>query len=86
MDGRPATGAGTATLGGWIDKDDPAYAELLLAQEDTLPRVFSIVLPQGQGEIIAPIIVSGVTWDIPLEGGMAFTASATLQSRPRHLF
>jgi hypothetical protein len=81
-----ATAVGTATLGGWIDVDDEAYAELLLAEDDGLERVFSIVLPQGQGEIIAPLTINGVTWDIPLEGGMAFTANANLAAKPRHLF
>ena len=81
-----ATSVGTATLGGWIDVEDEAYEELLKAKDDGIERVFSIVLPQGQGEIIAPIIVTGITWDIPLDGGMAFTATAALQAAPRHLF
>lgn len=81
-----ATAVGTATLGGWIDVEDPAYEELLLAADDGIERVFSIVLPQAQGEIIAPLTVVNVTWDIPLEGGMAFTANANLNERPRHLF
>lgn len=81
-----ATSVGTATLGGWIDVDDEAYEELLKAKDDGFTRVFSIVLPQAQGEIIAPIIVTGITWDIPLDGGMAFTATANLQAAPRHLF
>jgi len=81
-----ATAVGTATLGGWIDKDDPAYRELLLAEEDGLERVFVIVLPQQQGEIIASLIITGITWDIPLEGGMAFTATGNLQKKPRHVF
>lgn len=81
-----ATAVGTTTLGGWIDKDDPAYRELLIAEEDGLERVFVIVLPQAQGEIVAALIVTGLTWDIPLEGGMAFTATGNLQKKPRHLF
>lgn len=81
-----ATAVGSMTLVGWIDKDDEAYQEFLKAAEDGLPRVFSVVLAQQQGEIIAPIIVTGVTWDVPLEGAMGFTATANLQQRPRHLF
>lgn len=81
-----ATGVGTTTLGGWIDKDDPAYRELLKAEEDGLVRVFLIALPQAQGEIVASLIVTGITWDIPMEGGMAFTATGNLQKKPRHLF
>lgn len=81
-----ATSPGTATLGGWIDIADPAYVELLKAVDDGEDRVFSILLPKGQGEIVAPMYFTGITWDIPLEGGMAFTANATLQAKPKHLF
>jgi hypothetical protein len=80
------TSVGTATLGGWIDVEDEAYEELLLAEEDGLKRVFSILLPLDQGEIVAVLTITGVTWDIPLEGGMAFTATGDLQTKPRHLF
>lgn len=79
--------AGTVTLGGFIDKDDPGYVEILEAVEDGLERVFSIILPQSQGEIIAPLTLSAVTWDIPLsDGGMAFTATGALGSSPVHRF
>lgn len=82
-----STAAGSATLGGWIDVDDEAYVELLKAEGDNANRVFVIALPQQQGEIIAPIsAVTGITWDIPLDGGMAFTATGNLAARPRHLF
>lgn len=81
-----ATSAGTATLGGWIDKDDLGYRELVLAAQDTVERIFSIVLPQTQGEIIAPITFSQLAWEIPLDGGMAFTANGALGSAPVHLF
>lgn len=82
-----AVAAGTATFTGYIDVDDPAYPAILQAVEDAKRRVFSIVLPQDQGEIIAPVTFSGITWDIPMgDGGMAFTATAALGSRPVHRF
>lgn len=81
-----ATGVGSATLGGWIDVDDPAYKELLKAEADGEKRVFAIVLPLEQGQIVAALTITGITWDIPLEGGMAFTATGTLAAKPRHLF
>lgn len=77
---------GTATLVGWIDKDDPAYKELLKAEDDGEMRIFTIVLPEAQGQIIAALIITGITWSIPLEGGMGFTATADLEAKPRHLF
>lgn len=81
----PAT-IGTATLVGWIDKDDLAYQELLKAEDDGATRVLTIVLPEGQGQIVAALAITGITWTIPLEGGMAFTATADLEAKPRHLF
>jgi hypothetical protein len=81
-----ATSAGTATLSGWIDKDNLGYQELVDAADDAVERIFSIVLPQDQGEIIAPITFSSMTWDIPLDGGMAFTATGALGANPRHVF
>jgi hypothetical protein len=81
-----ATAVGTATLSGFIDKDDPAYQEVLKAEKDGLERVFAIHLPQAQGVIIAPMVITGTTWDIPLEGGMAYTTTGNLSAKPTHLF
>lgn len=81
-----ATSAGTATLTGWIDKNDLGYQELITAADDAVQRLYSIVLPQEQGEIVAPITFSSMAWDIPLDGGMGFTATGALGSNPRHLF
>lgn len=81
-----ATSAGTATLTGWIDKNDPGYRELIKAAKDAVQRIFSIVLPQDQGEIVAPITFSSIAWDIPLDGGMGFTGTGALGSNPVHLF
>lgn len=81
-----ATSAGSATLTGWIDKDDPGYVELVEAADDATQRQFSIVLPQDQGEIVAPITFSQMAWDIPLDGGMGFTATGALGAAPRHIF
>ena len=81
-----ATSAGTATLSGWIDKDNLGYQELVDAADDATERIFSIVLPQEQGEIVAPITFASMTWDIPLDGGMAFTGTGALGANPRHLF
>ena len=85
LPGTPTT-VGTMTLGGWIDVDDEAYAELLKANDDGLQRVLTIMLPQQQGEIVAPLALSSGTWALPLDGGMGFTATADLAAEPRHLF
>jgi len=82
----PATTAGTVTLNGFIDKTDTGYAELLKAAEDGVARMIEIVLPQDQGYIVAPVTLSSIGWQTPLEGAIGFTASGSLGSKPVHLF
>ena len=82
----PATTAGTVTLNGFIDKADAGYAELLKAAEDGVARMIEIVLPQDQGYIVAPVTLSSIGWQTPLEGAIGFTASGSLGSKPVHLF
>ena len=82
----PATTAGTVTMNGYIDKADLGYDELLKAVEDGVARMLEIVLPQSQGYIVAPVTLSSIGWQTPLEGAIGFTASGTLGSKPVHLF
>jgi hypothetical protein len=82
----PAATAGTVTLNGFIDKADTGYAELLKAAEDGVARMIEIVLPQDQGYIVAPVTLSSLGWQTPLEGAIGFTASGSLGSKPVHLF
>jgi hypothetical protein len=77
--------AGTMTIGGYVDVNAEDYPALLQAEEDGLQRLIRIALP-GNGFIVAPITVSQLTWDLPLDGAIAFTGTATLGSKPKHLF
>lgn len=81
-----ATGAGTATLSGYVDVDDPGYAALLAAEQDGAERILEVVFPQDQGYLLAPITISSVTWTTPLEGGIGFTATGALGAKPVHRF
>ena len=77
--------AGTLTFGGYVDVAAEDYPALLAAQEDGLQRLIRIELP-ANGFIVAPIIVSQITWELPLDGAIAFTGTATLGSKPAHRF
>jgi predicted secreted protein len=77
--------AGTLTFGGYVDITAEDYPALLDAAEDGLTRWIRIELPDN-GHIIAPIIVSQMTWDLPLDGAIGFNGTATLGSKPKHLF
>jgi hypothetical protein len=77
--------AGTLTFGGYVDVTAEDYPALLDASEDGLTRMIRIELP-ANGYIIAPIIVSQLTWDLPLDGAIGFNGTATLGSKPVHRF
>ena len=80
------TQAGTITLGGYIDASDAGYAELLKAETDGLSRVIDIRLPNSLGDILAEATISAVLYDVPIDGGLAFSATAALASKPVHRF
>jgi hypothetical protein len=77
--------AGTLTIGGYVDISSEDYPALLTATEDGLSRLIRIELPNN-GYIVAPIIVSQITWELPLDGAISFTGTATLGSKPAHRF
>lgn len=76
----------TIEFSGNINVADPAYAELIAASEDGVQRPLDIVLPFAQGDIVAPAVVSLVTWDLPVDGVQGFTATVTCASKPAHRF
>jgi hypothetical protein len=82
----PATTAGTMSLTGYVNAADPDYAELLVAEADGATRMLSIELPQNNGYIVAPVTISSVSWQTPLEGAIGYTFSGSLGSKPVHLF
>lgn len=77
--------AGTLTFGGYVDVTSEDYPALLEATDDGLTRLIRIELP-ANGYIVAPIIVSQITWELPLDGAISFTGTATLGSKPAHRF
>jgi hypothetical protein len=77
--------AGTLTFGGYVDVTSEDYPALLDATDDGLTRLIRIELP-ANGYIVAPIIVSQITWELPLDGAISFTGTATLGSKPAHRF
>lgn len=79
------TSAGTATIGGYANKADADYLELLDADEDGVARVWRIMLPDN-GYIIFPGVITGLTWQVPIEGAVAYEATVVLTTKPRHVF
>lgn len=80
-----ATSAGTLSFSGFVDTTAKDYPALLAAVEDGKQRICRIALP-GQGYIVAPVTFSSMTWDLPLSGGIGFSGTAALGSKPIHVW
>jgi hypothetical protein len=80
------TTAGSVSFGGYVEVDQPDYPALLDAEADGLPRLMKVSFPAGQGFIIFPVIISSITWDIPLDGAIGYTGAGTLASKAVHNF
>jgi hypothetical protein len=83
----PASGAaaGTLNFAGYVDVTAKDYPALVAAVEDGKQRVIRIMLPSN-GYITAPVTISSLTWDLPLDGGIGFSGSATLASKAVHVW
>jgi len=81
-----ATQAGTLSFGGYVDVNSTDYPALLKAVEDGKQRIIRINLPQSNGFIVAPVTISSITWDLPLDGAISFSGSAVLASKAVHRF
>jgi hypothetical protein len=74
------------TFAGFVDVTQPDYPELLQAEESRLTRNMVVRLPQAQGNIVFPFVVSSIIWDIPLDGAIAYSGTGTLSSNAVHNF
>jgi len=81
-----STSAGSVTFAGYVDVSQPDYPELLIAEESRLTRNMVVRLPQAQGNIVLPFVVSSIIWDIPLDGALAYSGTGTLTSNAVHNF
>jgi len=77
--------AGTLSLAGFVDVASEDYQELLLAEDDGVQRIIRVTLPSN-GYLIAPMTVSLITWDLPLDGAIGYTGTGVLGSKLRHVY
>ena len=78
--------AGSIAITGWIDPTCEDYREILLAEGDGAKRVFYIALPNDMGTIMCEGTMSSLTFDVPIDGALGFSATLVLASKPVHLF
>ena len=74
------TTPGTITLTGYGDKEDVGLKELLRAEADGIPRLLKITLPGNLGWLIGVIAIGSISWQVPLEGAVGYTANASQNS------
>lgn len=79
------TPAGTVTIGGYIDITDTSYTELLDWEEKGGQRLIAIELPNN-GWVLMKVDLGPISFDIPLDGALAWTSTLVLAGKPRHLF
>lgn len=76
---------GTLSIGGYVDPNDTGYAEVLKAEADGAPRVIVVEFPAGYGSLVGIVTVGSVSWQVPLEGGIAWTATCSQNSQIRYV-
>ena len=74
------TTPGTITLTGYGDKEDVGLKELLRAESDGIPRLLTITLPGNLGWLIGVISIGSISWQVPLEGAVGYSANASQNS------
>jgi hypothetical protein len=79
------TQAGTVTIGGYVDTNAADFKAVVAADLDGKKHQFRVTLP-GNGYIVFEGVISGFSYDIPLDGALAWSATITLSGVPRHLF
>ena len=80
-----ATSAGSLSFSGFVDIKDADYAMLLGLVEDGDHVAIRIDLP-GNGYLYAPVTFNSISWDLPLDGAIGYSGSATLSSKMVHAF
>lgn len=75
---------GQLTVGGYVDPSDPGYIEILAAEADGKPRVFKVLMPSNYGVLIGVVTIGSVSWTVPLQGGIAWSATASQNTQIRY--
>jgi hypothetical protein len=77
--------AGSVSIGGYIDSTAADYQEIVSADIDGKARDFRVTLP-GNGHLMFRGTVTGMSYQVPVDGAQSWTAQINLSSAPRHLY
>lgn len=82
ISGQPTLGS--LTVGGYVDPADAGYLEVMKAELDGKPRAVVVELPANYGYLMGVVTIGSVSWAVPLEGGIAWTATASQNTQIRY--
>jgi hypothetical protein len=77
---------GTVTIDGYVDVNSAEYKELYLASQDGQARDWRITIGGAQGYLVFNGPMSGLGWNIPIDGATEYSGNVVLTSAARHLF
>lgn len=76
---------GQLTVGGYVDPTDKGMAELVAAEADAKARGILVKIPNSGGYLIGVVTVGTVSYTIPLEGAVGYSAIATQNTAIRYV-
>lgn len=79
------TEAGTAAASGYVDVTDAGYVTLLDAIEDGTQHILRITLGDN-GYLVMPVTLSGLSYELPLDGAQSYSFQFTFGASPKHVF
>jgi len=77
--------AGTAAAVGYVDTNDSGYLAILEAIETGKEYILRITLGDN-GYLVMPVVLSGMSYTLPLDGAQQYSFQFTFGASPRHVF
>jgi hypothetical protein len=77
--------AGTAAAVGFVDVADAGYLAILAAVETGKEYILRVTLGEN-GYLVIPVVLSGLSWTLPLDGAQQYSFQFTFGAAPRHVF
>ena len=78
--------AGTISFTGFVDVNSADYVALYSASKSKDQRYIRIDLGEDQGYLVAPVVLSSFTWELPLDGAIGYSGTMVLGSAVKHCF
>jgi hypothetical protein len=77
--------AGTAAGVGYVDTNDSGYLAILEAIETGKEYILRISLGDN-GYLVMPVVLSGMSYTLPLDGAQQYSFQFTFGASPKHVF